>query len=310
MRGAQVVAVADPDPDARELAAALTGATPLADSLAAIDRPEVDAVVVCAPNAQHAELALAALDARRHLYVEKPLATDSAAGREVAAAAERAGTAAAVGLAMRFDALYATARAVLRTLGPLHEVSTVWLEPLAGPATPSWKRLRASGGGALLDLGVHHLDLLTWLTGESIAAVDDASLSSERGEHDGAELSATLTGGASFDARFGYDDARRCGWVFAGERGWMAVDRCARRVSVARARERPLARPGLDALRGRLLGLPVVRRERIFGRALRAWVQCANGGPQAPQLATVADGLRALEAVESIEAAAAVPVSA
>jgi predicted dehydrogenase len=310
MRGARVTAIADPDPRARDLAASTTGAAAFADARDAIAHPGVDGVVVCAPNAQHAELALAALDAGRHLYLEKPLATDVLDGRRVVGAAERAGTVAAVGLAYRFDPLYGRVRSALRSIGPLDEVSTTFVEPIAPERMPSWKKLRSSGGGALLDLGVHHLDLLRWLAGESIAEIDMAGLSSEHGDQDGAHLHAVLTGGASFEASFGYGPVRRCGWVFAGEEGWLAVDRRSRRLTLAYGEDRPRRRPRADALRAQLHHLPVVGRERIFARALRAWVGCARGGQWVPELATLRDGLRALEAVESIEAAAAVPVGA
>jgi predicted dehydrogenase len=310
MASARMVAVADPDPAARDLAASATGAEPFADPLAAIEQPGVDAVVVCAPNAHHADLALAALGAGRHLYLEKPLATDVADGRRVVDAAERAGTVATVGFALRFDPLYARVRAALGQIGPLSEVSTTWFEPLAPGGGLAWKRLRATGGGALLDLGVHHLDLLGWLTGHTVAEVGDAVLSSDQGEHDGAWLAATTSGGADFEARFGYAAERRCAWVFTGERGWIAVDRCLRRVTVAAGAGVPRYRPRADAVRATLLGMPLVRRERTFARALGAWVRCARGGPRAPELATPADGLSSLEAIERVEAAAAVPVGA
>jgi predicted dehydrogenase len=301
-RGARVVAVADPDAAARNAAARLTAADPYADPQEAIDRPDVDAVVVCAPNAHHAPLAMAALGAGRHLYLEKPLATSAGDGRRVTAAAERAGTAVTLGLAYRFDPLYQRARAALPMIGRVREVSTTWLEPSA-PGWPAWKRTRAEGGGALLDLGVHHLDLLRWLTGESLAGVDRAELSSVAGEHDSAWVSAALSSGASFEARFGYSAERRCSWLFAGDEGLLGIDRCMRRVWVRRSGQGPVRRTGTDALRSRVLTLPLIRRERVFGRALRAWVAHATGSPRAPQLATTRDGLATLEDIESIEAA-------
>jgi len=309
MRRASVVAVADPDPSARDAAARATGAQPYADAHEAIAHPDVDAVVVCAPNAHHADLAVAALDAGRHLYLEKPLAVDGAGGRRVVAAAEQTDAVSAVGLGFRFDPLYARVRSALPAIGRLREVSTTWTEPASPAGMPSWKRLRSSGGGVLLDLGVHHLDLLRWLAGQSIADVGRVTLTSEHGDHDAAHFDAALSGGASLEASFGYGAERRCGWVFAGSEGWLAVDRCARRMTLALGDSRPGSRPRVDALRTRLRGLPVVRRERVFGRALRAWAGCVAGEPRPPELATVHDGLRALEAVESIEAAAAVPVN-
>ncbi len=308
MRGVSVVAVADPDPRARGLAEDMTGAPAYADPLLAVDHPGVEAVVVCASSEHHADLAVAALDAGRHLYLEKPLATAVADGRRVIAAAERAGTVAAVGLAYRFDPLYSRVRAELRRIGRLREVSTTLEEPVGG--VPAWRRSRATGGGALLDLGVHHLDLLAWLAGETVAEVSRAELGSRRGVRDTATVEALLSGGGRLEARFGFGDQRSCGWVFAGDDGWLAFDRCARHLVVSRDYRQPPARPRADALRTRVRSLPLIGRERVFARALKAWAEAAAGGERAGELATLGDGLRALEAVESIEAVAAVPVGA
>jgi myo-inositol 2-dehydrogenase / D-chiro-inositol 1-dehydrogenase len=286
MPGVRVVAVADPDASARGHAARVTGATPYADPLHAIVRADVDAVVVCAPAELHADLAIAALEAGRHLYLEKPIATAGADGRRVAAAAARAGTVTAIGLAYRFDPLYGRARALLGegVVGRLREVSTAYHEPG-----------RPGRGGALIDLGVHHLDLLTWLTGESLAAFEHSELS-----HEQARLYAELSGGAQVEATFGYGGTRRCGWVFAGDDGWLAVDRCLRRMTLTRdGIDLPAPRRG-DGMRTLIRSLPGNRRELVHDRALSAWVERAAGHHRT-DLPTPDDGLRALAAVESIE---------
>ena len=307
MRGVDVVAVADPDPAARELAARTARADAHADAREAFARPDVDAAVVCAPNAAHAELAGAALDSGLHLYLEKPLATSSADGRRVVAAADAAGVAAAIGLSYRFDPLYARVRALLQegVVGEVRDVSARWTEPLDPARMGGWKGTRADGGGVLLDLGVHQVDLLHWLAGQAIASVDEAELGSLAGEHDTVRVCATLSGDASFEAALGYGPERTCRWVFAGDQGWLAVDRGARTWTLARGSGPPRTHPraGAPVLR-RIRSLPVLRRERVFSRALHAWVGEVRGEP-APDLATPHDGLRALEGVESIETAAA-----
>ena len=286
--GARVVAVADPDVSARSQAARLTGAPAYPDARDAIEHPGVDAVVVCAPVAVSADLAVAAFDAGRHVYLERPLAASTADGRRVADAAERAGTVAAVGLAYRFDPLYGRARALLGegVIGTLREVSTARREPG-----------RAGRGGALIDLGVDHLDLLTWLTGQSLTAFDHSEL-----RHDHARLFAELSDGAQVEAAFDYGGTRRCGWVFAGDDGWLAIDRCLRRLTLVRG---GVALPGPrigDGVRTLVRSLPVARRERVHEHALSAWIERA-AGHRGPELPTPSDGLRALEWVESIEAA-------
>jgi predicted dehydrogenase len=303
IRSARVVAVADPDAGARERAARMSKAEPLADIGAVLARRDVEAVVVCAPNAAHAELAMAVAGAGRHLYLEKPLAVATASGEAIVTAVERSGVVAAVGLSFRFDPLYLRARELIAsgTLGRLREISTVFREPAPG-GMPEWKRSRASGGGVLLDLGTHHLDLLTWLTGDALLSVDRVELRSDVGEHDRASVAGLTTSGADFEARFGYGGPPRCAWVIAGDRARLEIDRHAARVALvpngARA-PRPGAR---ERVRAGMRSLPVLGRERFFALALRAWVERIQGADH--ELPGVRDGLRALQAVEAIEAVA------
>jgi predicted dehydrogenase len=309
LRGVDVIAVADPDAAARESAARRADAVGYADAADAFAHPGLDAAVVCAPSAAHADLAVTALESGLHLYLEKPLATTAADGRRVVAAAEASDAVVALGLAYRFDPLYARVRALLQegVVGQLSEVSTSYYEALDPRLATGWRGARAAGGGVLLDLGVHQIDLMQWLTGRSLATVDDAEVESTAAEHDSARFTAALSGDVTFEAGLGYGDERSCRWVFAGDEGWLAVDRSARTWTLARdaGRARTHPRAGAGTL-ARLRSLPVLRRDRVIARALHAWIGAAHGRPT-PELPTVHDGLRALEVVEAVEAAAALP---
>jgi predicted dehydrogenase len=124
----------------------------------------VDLVAVCSPPRTHAAAALAALEAGRHVLVEKPLTLDSdEAAALVDAAAER-GVTAAVGFNLRVHRQVLEARAALARgqLGRLRAVRTLWT---AGERSPGWRADPDQGGAGLWEMGIHHLDLWRLLAG-------------------------------------------------------------------------------------------------------------------------------------------------
>ena len=129
----------------------------------------VDAVTIATPPDTHAPLAIAALDAGRHVVCEKPFALDGTEARAMLAAAERAGVAHLVGHEFRWASERATvARAIARgAIGTPRLVSLVQFVPfVADPATrtPSWWFDAARGGGWLGASGSHVVDQVrTWV---------------------------------------------------------------------------------------------------------------------------------------------------
>jgi predicted dehydrogenase len=144
-----------------------------------VARDDVDLVDVCTPGSGHAEIAIAALQAGKHVLCEKPLANTVAEARAmVAAAAEAAarGVRAMVGFNFRRLPAVAMARQLIATgrLGSIRHVRGAYLAShMLDPETPLVWRLRAeeAGSGALGDLGAHAVDLAQHLTGERIAGV-------------------------------------------------------------------------------------------------------------------------------------------
>ena len=129
--------------------------------------PEVDVVSICTPNARHEEMAIAALKAGKHVYIDKPLAvTAESADRIARAAAEAPGE-----TRMVFNNRYTPAMMRAKELideGRVGEVLSFQARYLhSGSIDPNkpigWKQQMQ--GGVLLDLGSHALDLLTWLIG-------------------------------------------------------------------------------------------------------------------------------------------------
>ncbi|HJQ82952.1 MAG TPA: Gfo/Idh/MocA family oxidoreductase, partial [Candidatus Binatia bacterium] len=224
-RGAEVVAVADPDAGCR--AAALRhapGALAMEDYRDAVAHPNVDAVVLCLPSALHAAAAVATLERRKPVYVEKPLATTLADGARVLEAWRAAGVVGMIGFNYRFNPLYAAARRVVEDgrLGRIVAVRTVFTT--AAGDLPAWKRRRDDGGGALLDLGSHHLDLVRWLLGESPVEVR-AELRSRASEDDTALVQLRLASDVAVQSLFAFGAVDEERFEIYGDAGKLVVDR-------------------------------------------------------------------------------------
>ncbi|MGA4954643.1 Gfo/Idh/MocA family protein [Streptomyces lavendulocolor] len=144
-----------------------------------VARDDVDVVDVCTPGDSHAEIAVAALEAGKHVLCEKPLANTVAEAEAMAAAAARArarGQAAMVGFNYRRVPAMAYARELVADgrLGALRHVRLTYLQDwLVDPDFPlTWRLEREhAGSGALGDLGAHIVDLAQYLAGEPIVGV-------------------------------------------------------------------------------------------------------------------------------------------
>ncbi|MEV7288915.1 Gfo/Idh/MocA family oxidoreductase [Streptomyces sp. NPDC093252] len=149
------------------------------DWRALIARDDVDLVDICTPGDSHAEIALAALAAGKHVLCEKPLANtveEAVAMAEAAEAAEARGQLAMVGFNYRRVPATALARKMVAEgrIGTLRHVRVTYLQDwLADPAAPLTWRLRKdqAGSGSLGDLGAHIIDLAQYLAGERLAGV-------------------------------------------------------------------------------------------------------------------------------------------
>ncbi|MCF3963635.1 Gfo/Idh/MocA family protein [Streptomyces fuscigenes] len=188
----------------REAAARLGWAAAETDWRALIARDDVQLVDVCTPGDSHAEIAVAALEAGKHVLCEKPLANSVAEAEEMVRAAEAArarGQLAMVGFNYRRVPAVAYARKLIEQgrLGTLRHVRVTYLQDwLVDPEFPLTWRLRReyAGSGALGDLGAHIVDLVQFLSGEPIAGVSalTETFVKQRPVPDGP--SAGLSGGA------------------------------------------------------------------------------------------------------------------
>ncbi|HEX7119969.1 MAG TPA: Gfo/Idh/MocA family oxidoreductase [Longimicrobiales bacterium] len=129
---------------------------------------DVDAVVICTPSHLHERQAIAALEAGKHVLVERPLALDADGARRVVEAAERAGKTLMVALNNRYRPDVRALSPFLRggELGEVFFVKAGWLNRKVRTVRPTWRHRReTAGGGVLMDLGTQALDLCLWLLG-------------------------------------------------------------------------------------------------------------------------------------------------
>lgn len=160
---ASVIAAADPHPGrVAELCEANEIEHAYGDGCELIADPNVDAVYIAVPNAFHAPLAKAALDSGKHVILDKPFALDLDEARMVAAAAEASDKQFMLGMNQRYRADSQRIRALVEqgVLGDIYHAKAYWFRRSGIPRFGTWfcnKDL--SGGGALLDIGVHLLDL-------------------------------------------------------------------------------------------------------------------------------------------------------
>jgi predicted dehydrogenase len=175
-----MVALCGRDAVAVQAAAKRQGwATVETDWRALIARDDIDLVDVCTPGDSHAAIAIAALQAGKHVLCEKPLANTVPEAEAMTQAAETAaanGIRSMVGFNYRRVPAIAFARKLVAEgrLGSIRHVRASYLQDwLTDPSFPLTWRLRkeSAGSGALGDLGAHVIDLAQYLTGEPLTAV-------------------------------------------------------------------------------------------------------------------------------------------
>jgi len=130
-----------------------------------LDDPEIDMVYVLTPNSSHAEISIAALDAGKHVMCEKPMAKTSAEARAMVAAAKRNGKILTIAYQNRFrpEAMYIKNCAVRGDFGDIYFAKAHALRRRAVPTWGAFLNEETQGGGPLIDIGTHALDLTMWL---------------------------------------------------------------------------------------------------------------------------------------------------
>jgi predicted dehydrogenase len=166
--GADVAAICDVNPAPAQALAAQYGIPKVyGDWSEMIMAEKPDIVSVCLPNVLHREPVLFALEAGAHVLCEKPLATSVAEAAEMFAAAERAGRHLMAAQNWRWDAGSRAVKRIVDTgdMGEIYYGEATAMRRMGIPTWGVFHQAKLSHGGALLDVGVHMLDLAVWLMG-------------------------------------------------------------------------------------------------------------------------------------------------
>lgn len=169
IEGAKVTAVADAYlPMAKQRAEEHGIATVHSDPQALLEDDGIDAVVIGVPNQFHAPLAIEALKRGKHVLLEKPMAIDSNAARKIVEQANQSGKILMMSHQMRWKGLSRAAKARIDNgdVGRIYNAKAGWFRKKGIPGWGSWfTRKDQAGGGPLIDIGVHKLDLSLYLMG-------------------------------------------------------------------------------------------------------------------------------------------------
>lgn len=167
--GAKIVAVCDIiEERARRRAAEFNIPEVYTDHRRMLEEADLDAVIVGVPNNVHHVITVNALQAGKHVLCEKPMAINVAAGEKMVAAAKASGKILAVGLVNRMRSEVQTLRGMVDRdeLGKIYYAKAMMIRRKGIPGWGSWfTRKEESGGGPLIDIGVHALDVAWFLIG-------------------------------------------------------------------------------------------------------------------------------------------------
>lgn len=304
IRSAQVIAIADEDSEALARAGSkVRTAERFSSGTGLISSRLADTVLICTPAPSHASTAIVAFEAGLDLYLEKPIATNLSDADSIMSAWKKSGRNGGIGFNYRFNPLYTKLRAALNEgrIGSITNITTTFRIPR--PQSASWRDSRAGGGGALLELGSHHIDMVRFLTGYEIESVD-ATIESRKSEDDYAQLKLTLVGGAAATITAEFGDSFEHTFRVDGSKGSAYIDIGSsfevEYPSAGNSGRRSLT-PARIAHLYRKLRAPA--KEPSYSPALSAFFDALAGGtPASPDLG---DGYISLEVIDAAERSAA-----
>ena len=306
----ELTALAESDPErCSEAAKRAPRAETFSDFRELLERADVEAAVITLPNRLHVPAAVAAFRRGLHVYVEKPLALSLAESDEVMTAWRASGSVGMIGHNYRFSPMHEKARRLIGEgrIGGIVALQSVF--STVGRDLPQWKRRRETGGGALLDLASHHLDLAGWFIGAVPVAIA-CSLRSAQNEDDTVVLQLEFEGGTIAQTLASLSTVEDDRFEIYGDSGRIVVDRY-------RADDVEVHPPTLERVRlrrftyaARALASPAYWRAKIaksgpevsYWRALSSFAEAAlQGRSERPDLM---DGYRCLALLEAAEQSA------
>ncbi len=295
---ADLVAVADAVPDAaRSTAATVRLERWTTDATSLFADPDIDAVVIASSTETHAPYIIAAAEAGKDVFCEKPIALDLAATDAALDVVERSGVRLQIGFQRRFDKGYRRAKEMIEagTLGRIESLRDTMRDP-----TPASREYIARCGGLFRDMTIHNFDTVRWLMGaevEEVYAVGAALVDpmfAELDDIDTGIVTLRFVGGGlavidnSRRSGFGYDVRTE---VFGSEGA----------IFVGYARETPLLHLSKDGVKSDHVSWFLDRFDQAYEEELHAFVDgCSTR--ESPDV-TGEDGRAAMVLAYAAEAA-------
>ena len=167
-QNAEVVIASDVSPGAHEYARRLGVAQVTARAEEVIDHPDVEAVIICAPTPQHVRYTIAAAQAKKHVFCEKPLDVTLPDILSAQQAVKENGVKLMLGFNRRFDPNFARIGSLVKNnaIGEPHILRITSRDP----APPPLEYVKVSGG-LFLDMSIHDFDMARFITGSEVKEV-------------------------------------------------------------------------------------------------------------------------------------------
>jgi len=253
LSGASVVALSDIDTGRLErLAGFYDIGARYTDPYELINSKEIEAVAICTPSEHHYALGISVLGAGKHLFMEKPTALGVEESRELIKISLGSPLKALAGFNLRWHRNVGKAKEIIGN-GLLGTVKSLRSEmSVNDPGISEWRKKRALGGGAIIDLGIHHFDLIRYLSGADPDVVRANAVSGEI-EDDTALVTMKLSNGVLTSSVFSYSSGHANEIEIYGSEGILKISL----YDIAGLEIRPA-----EAASGRIIG----GIGKVFGR--------------------------------------------
>ena len=172
-KNSALVAVMDRNPETAKAIGEKYGVPYFADQDEMLKKVECDAVYIGTPVSVHFEQGMTALKYGKHTFIEKPIAMNAADGEKLVSAFKKAKKQLTIGYMMKYHNLHAKAKELIAGggIGQVNDIRvqfSCWYPDIKG----AWRQVKKlGGGGAIMDLGVHCIELVEFLLDEEIAEV-------------------------------------------------------------------------------------------------------------------------------------------
>ncbi len=286
--GSELVAVMDKAPAVAEAVGKKYGVPAFSDEKEMLKAVECDAVYISTPVMCHYEQAMAALEAGRHVLLEKPVASTSEESEALVEAFKKAGKQLSIGYMMKQHNLHGKAKELIAADG-IGQVVNVraqfccWYPDIPG----AWRQIKAlGGGGAMMDLGVHCIELLEDILDDEIVEVK--SLCSTRTFSYEVEDSAIMIfrtkGGilGHIDVNFNIpDDASEAKLEFYGTKGYIICKGTLAQAEVGTLSHLYAPQGDYAAAQERVVPTPVVyngEEGNLYTKQVKAFRQIVESG--------------------------------